>query len=46
MVYSAPNSWFGQILNLYLGPIVKLSLAGDDVIVLNRAADAEELVRN
>lgn len=36
------------LLNLPLttpsGPIIRLSLAGDDVVVLNDAKDAEELV--
>lgn len=28
-----------------LGPIVRLSLAGDEIVVLNKAEDAEQLVR-
>ena len=28
----------------FLGPIIKLSLGGDNIVVLNNASDAEELV--
>lgn len=33
-----------DLTNLFLGPLVRLSLAGDDILVLNHPVDAEELV--
>ena len=35
-----------EILTESVGPIVRLSLAGDDMVILNDSEDAEELVNN
>ena len=45
MVRCLCNTILMYSINWCLGPMVKLSLAGDDIIVLSRPADAEELVR-